>query len=203
MPLIGILGTGGGIAGALAFLFGNSTVRPGGAIAFLVCAPIGLLCLAAWINGYPFLVADLPAGKLHFLSSKTDRISVPFAELGELVIDERAVKTRTVAYFYDLRAATFPGKVLFTAYKREAVEERRKLLEDLVAQSAVRAVLASVGSSTTAFRDGPDVVFRVRQVVKDPARLGAAVAALGSDPDSAISAKARELISALESNAAA
>jgi hypothetical protein len=134
MPLVGILGTSAAIAGALTFVYGNRSVFVGGAIAFLFGAPLGIIGIGAWLNGYPYLVADVPARMLHYVAAKNDRNSVPFGEIGELAIERRTMKSRRATHYYDLRAAAFGDRVLFTSFNRDVVEKRRALLLSLTAQ---------------------------------------------------------------------
>jgi hypothetical protein len=134
LPIIGVLGTCLAIGGALTFVFGNSTVTMGGVIAFVVGAPLGLFGMAAWIHGFPYVLAE--GASLHYLTSKTDRITVPFAAL-ELSIREGTMKSRTVSHYYDLVSPQFgDGVVLFTSFDEAKVRARKALLEDLKIQAA-------------------------------------------------------------------
>jgi hypothetical protein len=192
-PILGILGSCGAIAGAYAFLFGQRDITTGGAIAFVFTAPIGLLGMAAWIHGYPYLIADVPAGKLHYVNSKTERHTVPLGQI-ELSIEEKTMKSRTVSHYFNVRSPQFGDRVLFTSFDRNLAEQRQALLIDLAAQSAIRPLLATAQTAGgDAFRTPPDLMPQLQNAVPDPQRLRAAMAGLGHDPDPAIATTARAL----------
>ncbi len=197
-PILGILGSCAAIAGAFAFVFGQRDVTTGGAIAFVFTAPIGLLGMAAWIHGYPYLVADVAAGKLHYVNSKTERHTVAFVEV-VLGIEEKTMKSRTVSHYYNVRSPQFEDRVLFTSFDRILVEQRQALLAELAAQSAIRPLLATAqDAGDGAFRTAPDLMQRLQDAMPDPQRLRAAVAGLGHDPDPAVATTARALTLTLQ-----
>jgi hypothetical protein len=159
------------------------------------------LWLAFW--GGEFLVVDVPRAMAHYQAVvKELNISVPLAELGELhieVVKDRGNQSHAFKIdTYLLRAASMPKVKLYDTLKRPEAEARKTLIESLVAAAAVRPLLSISHGDGTAFRSGPDLLPRVREVVPDMTRLRAALAALTSDPDATVRSNAVVLRNALD-----
>lgn len=177
--------------------WGRSTTTP--MLAMMIAGPIGLGAMAVWFWGGEYLAIDVPAGMAHVVTIKK-RMSLPVDRLGALSIVEHARQglrnLRVVSY--ELVAAGLAEIVLFSSHERARVDRRRNQIEELVAQSAVRRILATTTAEAGAFRAAPDLVYRLREAVADPALLRAALAALARDRgEASIRNQARELLHAV------
>lgn len=162
----------------------------------MIAGPIGLGALALWWWGAEYLAVDVPADVAHMVTIKK-RVSLPLDQLGPLSIVEKSrqgLRNRRIVH-YELMAAGLPDMVVFSSHDRAAVDQRRARIEQLIATSAVRRILATAVTEPGAFRAAPDLAVRVRQTVTDPALLEQALAELARDHDARVRAGAAEVAS--------
>jgi hypothetical protein len=168
-----------------------------GIIPLVVGAPIALLALSSWRAGPLRLVVDVPAGMIHHTRGSYKK-SCALAAIGPLVVEKYSKRSGASGNqnryldWYKLRAPGLDVVIVESPYKTSA-DRMQDRLDALVAQSAVRAVLAMSALDGDVFRDGPSIDEQLRICVRDPERLARALATLTYDPDADVRAKATEL----------
>lgn len=164
---------------------------------------IGLLTTIWALWGGEFLVVDIPGAMAEFRSRFGDKpVSLPLASLGDLhieVIKDRNRGKGDKMDRYILRAPGLPNMELYDTFKRARVEARKTLIEHLVAAAAIRPILEVAHGEGAAFRAGPDVLPRARELVPDVARLRGGCEALANDSDRHVRDNASALRTALDS----
>ena len=154
-----------------------------------VASPFGLMGLLILAKGDAYLKIDVRAGSARLVQLGKVQWSTPLGAFGALAVRPNGRR-------FDL-VAEGTGTVLFTGADRGVVHERKQLIGGLVAQSAVRAILATTVEGGE-FRGAPEIVTQARQAVPDAAMLKAAVAALRDDADADVRTRAEQLGKALE-----
>jgi hypothetical protein len=165
-----------------------------GMIALAFGVPVGFLSWNALKVGPRRLRVDVAGGTIDHIVDE-QATSCALDQLGPLeIITYRRNSTRNNPEWHKLQAAGLPDVVLLQSLNRKVVEQLRDRLDRLIAQSAVRRVLAVASTGDSAFRGDPDLVSSLKQAVHDPARLRTALVAVSRDPDRDIGRKASGMI---------
>lgn len=136
---------------------------------------IGVVGLRVKRHGVTYVEVDKERGMLTFVEERLPRGSVALHELGELHV-------ATIHGEHQLSSTGLPKAILFRAPVLLPVEQRRVHLERLRDVHVLRQLLLNDAPNDGAFRDDPDLVFRVRRAVPDRVRLDEVLAVLATDP---------------------
>lgn len=126
-------------------------------------------------HGATYVEIDEERGMIAFIENRVRQGTVPLHEIGELQV-------ATVQGEHRLAASALPNAVLFRADVLLPVEQRRVRLERLRDAQLIRQVLLTDAPSDGAYRDDPDLAFRVRKAVPDRVRLDEVLAELQKEP---------------------
>lgn len=179
----------------------NGRVIAAGVIGVLVGGAVGYLSLRAWMSGGTYLLVDVPAGGIEYVSHG-QVTACSLDELGELeIVEHRRNISRHNPIWYKLCAPGLPKITICTSPFPTGVRNMQTKLQRLIDQSRdlskVRRLLADASGEGGAFRAAPDLASAVRDAVRDPDRLRVVLAALERDQDLDIRRKATELRAAI------